>query len=1049
MPVLTGKRRRKIRTDEDESATSSPQDKKVRFDGSQTETTPAPTTAVTESEEDSRAPDKICLTAWCQHGRMACAYYDPIKCIVYVLEDTQETPHLDLTQTLLEQAQPDIILTSSRGDDEFIDKLRDHAEASGGHFQIRPHKEFNTAKGRDRLFSLPLLSELPAQYDQGAPSSDSGSGGSCLRNAYDFMRSRRNADGNGGDPTLKRWNASIRLANFASVDSSPLCIACVGALLDHLVRERAVNDLEEEGISGLAIRDIESIALNKMMHINADALYSLGIFEDESHASIHSDKTKEGLSLFGIINTTKTTLGRQLLKTWFLRPSLSIPVITARHDAIDCFLSPDNNSPVRSMHGHLKGIKNVPRILATIKSGGATLVEWQGLVKFTFHATMIREALTELHGAGHIEVVKKLFGVLDAAAFHEVGCKVNDIIEWDESTEAGRVCVRMGIDEELDNRKHVYNGIDSVLSNIAEQMSQTVPAEYAESLNVVYFPQLGFLVCVPMLEDWKDEQGIQVMDGWTFQFSSETHVYFKSEEMHDMDVHIGDLHSLIVDREIEIVQELLTEILVYYEDMTGSCDVLLSLADACRAFNYRRPIMVDENVIIINGGRHPLQEQVVDTFVANDTRLAGGLGAHVQMDSDDGEENEDGGRGKTEFMKPVALCTGANACGKSVFVPADSATLGLVDKIFTRISTRDSVSKVQSAFMIDLNQVSLALRNSTARSLVLLDEFGKGTISTGHSHCSTRSLARSLVQILSSSSFAVCLLLSLRSLGALDGAGLFCGVLKHLLDRGSDCPKVMAATHFHDVFREDLLDPESVPIAFLHMQVMFEKEDATFGGRQKSFGERQTSFGQPGTAASRPDTTASRYETPFSGRDTPVDGRLTTPLPSAPVRGEKITYLYRVAEGLSLNSHAAQCAEIFGLPAEICARAQYVRCGVAPRVRGFRCSVPWPSCSSAPTVVAGYLSLMPALYGVSSTAAPQLRYLQLFADDDPSSSRLISTHELGQLLDEEMSEKERDELEEAEAVCRRFLAWNLGEDDGTEVKAKLAKVLGREEQEGE
>ncbi|KAL1682284.1 DNA mismatch repair protein MutS [Schizophyllum commune] len=996
MPALTGKRRRKIRTDEDESVIGSPQDKKVRFDGSQTETTPAPTTAVTESEEDSRAPDKICLTAWCQHGRMACAYYDPVKCIVYVLEDTQETPHLDLTQTLLEQAQPDIILTSSRGDDEFIDKLRDHAEASGGHFQIRPHKEFNTAKGRDRLFSLPLLSELPAQYDQDAPSSDSGSGGSGLRNAYDFMRSRRNADGNGGDPTLKRWNASIRLANFASVDSSPLCIACVGALLDHMVRERAVNDLEEEGISGLAIRDIESIALNKMMHINADALYSLGIFEDESHASIHSDKTKEGLSLFGIINTTKTTLGRQLLKTWFLRPSLSIPVITARHDAIDCFLSPDNNSPVRSMHGHLKGIKNVPRILATIKSGGATLVEWQGLVKFTFHATMIREALTELHGVGHIEVVKKLFSVLDAAAFHEVGCKVNDIIEWDESTEAGRVCVRMGIDEELDNRKHVYNGIDSVLSNIAEQMSQTVPAEYAESLNVVYFPQLGFLVCVPMLEEWKDEQGIQVMDGWTFQFSSETHVYFKSEEMHDMDVHIGDLHSLIVDREIEIVQGLLTEILVYYEDMTESCDVLLSLADACRAFNYRRPIMVDENVIIINGGRHPLQEQVVDTFVANDTRLAGGLGAHVQMDSDDGDEETDGGRGKTEFMKPVALCTGANACGKSVFVPADSATLGLVDKIFTRISTRDSVSKVQSAFMIDLNQVSLALRNSTARSLVLLDEFGKGTISTGQSRSSD-----SLVALLSW--FACSLVLSsprllFVSIGLYHGAGLFCGVLKHLLDRGPDCPKVMAATHFHDVFREDLLDPESVPIAFLHMQVMFEKEDTTFGGRQ-------TSFGRPGTGASRPDTAVSRYETPFSGRETPAshaDSRLTTPLPSAPVRGEKITYLYRVAEGLSLNSHAAQCAEIFGLPAEICARAQYVRYGTV--------DLTW-------------------------------RFFFLL--------RLISTHELGQLLDEEMSEKERDELEEAEAVCRRFLAWNLGDDDGTEVKVKLAKVLGREEEEGE
>ncbi|KAL1744418.1 DNA mismatch repair protein MutS [Schizophyllum fasciatum] len=1025
MPALTGKRKRVRRHIEvEDSVVGSPKDKKVRFDGSQTETTSVRTTTVqSDTEDESRIPDKVCLTAWCQHGRMACAYYDPVKCIIYVLEDTQETPHLDLTQTLLEQAHPDIILTSSRGDDEFIDKLRDHAEASGGHFQIRPHKEFNTAKGRDRLFSLPLLSELPMQYEQDAPSSDSGSGASGLRNAYDFMRNRRNADGNGGDPTLKRWNASIRLANFASVDSSPLSIACIGALLDHLVRERAANDLEEEGISGLAIRDIEAIALNKMMHINADALYSLGIFEDESHASIHSDRTKEGLSLFGIINTTKTTLGRQLLKTWFLRPSLSLPIIAARHDAIDCFLSPDNNSPVRAMHGHLKGIKNVPRILAVIKSGSATLVEWQGLVKFTFHATMIREALTELHGASQIEVVAKLFGVLDAAAFREVGCKVNDIIEWDESAEAGRVCVRMGIDEELDNRKHVYNGIDAVLSNIAEQMSQTVPTEFAESLNVVYFPQLGFLVCVPMLEEWKDEQGIRALDGWTFQARPHlrfqpflrrltTHVYFKTEEMHDMDIHIGDLHSLIVDREIEIVQGLLTEILIYYEDMVESCDVcaeldcLLSFADACRAFNYRRPVMVDENVIIINSGRHPLQEQVVDTFVANDTRLAGGLGAHVQLDGDNGED-------KSEFLRPVALCTGANACGKSVylkqtalihFVPADSATLGLVDKIFTRISTRDSVSKVQSAFMIDLNQVSLALRNSTARSLILLDEFGKGTISTGYSPFAIADSGRSLSLKVSPLPTILFYPPGRFSDPLSDGAGLFCGVLKHLLDRGPDCPKVMAATHFHDVFREDLLDPDSTPIAFMHMQVMFATEDARNG---------ETPFALAGHREATADS---------SCRETPAaltDSRLTTPLPSAPARGERITYLYRVAEGLSLNSHAAQCAEIFGLPAEICARAQYVRCGVG--------------------LTAGSLGLS-RLLSALELRREMLRALSHFY----LTGRLLSTHELGQLLDEDMTAGEREELEEAEAVCRRFLAWDLREDDGEDVKSKLARVLGRD-----
>lgn len=105
--------------------------------------------------------------------------------------------------------------------------------------------------------------------------------------------------------------------------------------------------------------------------------------------------------------------------------------------------------------------------------------------------------------------------------------------------------------------------------------------------------------------------------------------------------------------------------------------------------------------------------------------------------------------------------------------------------------------------MIDLNQVSLSLRNATSRSLILLDEFGKGTLPTGlrvpHLVSPVRiSLHRSCS----------------------DGAGLFCGVLKHLLGRGASCPKVIATTHFHDVFQDDLLSPYKLPITFVHMQVL-------------------------------------------------------------------------------------------------------------------------------------------------------------------------------------------------------------------------------------
>jgi len=231
--------------------------------------------------------------------------------------------------------------------------------------------------------------------------------------------------------------------------------------------------------------------LDKTMQINADALFSLQVFENESHASIHSTKTKEGLSLFGTLDSTRTTLGRSLLRTWLLRPSLSLEVINARHNAVECFTSSENLDIANIMHSQLGGIRNIPRILSALKAGRANLANWQGLVKFTFHTAILRDKLRELSMAGDVDIVKKLITGLDIAAFKEVGKMVNETIDWEESTLLKRVCVRPHIDEELDNRKHVYNGIDAVLSKVAEGISPTVPETYATSLNVVYFPQLG------------------------------------------------------------------------------------------------------------------------------------------------------------------------------------------------------------------------------------------------------------------------------------------------------------------------------------------------------------------------------------------------------------------------------------------------------------------------------------------------------------------------------------------------------------------------------
>ncbi|CAG8717154.1 11818_t:CDS:10, partial [Dentiscutata erythropus] len=377
-------------------------------------------------------------------------------------------------------------------------------------------------------------------------------------------------------------------------------------------------------------------------------------------------------------------------------------------------------------------------------------------------------------------------------------------IDFDESVKEGRIVVKLHVDEELDHMKRTYDGLDDFLFEVAREISSSIPTEFASTLNVIYFPQLGYLVTVPLKPEWRDEEDFKI-DGLYYQFSTATTVYYKNDRMRELDEYLGDIHGLIVDREIEIMQKLQDRILEYvplFLNSSAVCaelDCILSFAESARRYGYNRPIVTDENILIIEKGRHPLQELCINVFVANDTRLVGGRGT-----LDDDEMYEDSLTDEKDTYNSVMLLSGANYSGKSVylkqvalivymthigsFVPAESATIGLTDKIFTRIQTKETI---QSAFMIDLQQISIALRNSTSRSLLIFDEFGKGT-------------------------------------GSTDGAGLFCGVMEHLLKRSKDCPKVIAATHFHEIFENNLL-PQSFPISLTTMEIMDDDKDEDLG----------------------------------------------------------------------------------------------------------------------------------------------------------------------------------------------------------------------------
>ncbi|KAI5300034.1 MutS protein msh5, partial [Ascosphaera atra] len=313
----------------------------------------------------------------------------------------------------------------------------------------------------------------------------------------------------------------------------------------------------------------------------------------------------------------------------------------------------------------------------------------------------------------------------------------------------------------LDNLKDVYSGLESLLSQVAIDIAETLPEHVSGDINVIYFPQLGFNIAIPL-----DENGNAMYEGqdqdWEKVFITENRAYYKDFQ-----------------KEIEITYELAQQTLAYEamlmeaSDVCGELDSTLALAHGASLYKLTRPRMTTKNIIDIKEGRHLLYEAAVPSFVPNDAFLVGGKGPRSSQASR-----------KSVYLKQVASIVLMAHVGS--FVAAKQATIGLTDKILTRITTRETVSKMKSSFMLDLEQISIALNLATHRSLLVIDEFGKGTESS-------------------------------------DGAGLACGLFQYFLELGDERPKVLGATHFHEIFESGFLSPRP-EMALGHMEVQVDKE---------------------------------------------------------------------------------------------------------------------------------------------------------------------------------------------------------------------------------
>jgi DNA mismatch repair protein MSH5 len=611
---------------------------------------------------------------------------------------------------------------------------------------------------------------------------------------------------------------------------SRISVGCLGAVITWIQRKRASEYLQDDPSADLAYRvlEVKMFSLKGTMMINPDTLMSLQIIQPESHPNAFNQGpgtsgSKESLSIYGLFHhLARTPQGRARLRQYFLRPSLDLASINARLNFVSVFVQPENSIALEKLSKSMSRIKNMRTTSAMLhrgvsggnkKLGGFKGGVWASLLEFSYHTIDIAETLKEVLGAEMIPLRARAMDILDTFQLQRIGKMVHDVVDLESSIEQHRTVAKRGVDDRLDEIKNVYDGMEELLSQVAIEIGRDIPAFI--NLNVIYFPQLGFHITVPMNE----ETGQAVYDGgakrWQRMFTTENQVYFKDARMREMDEQLGDLYAMICDIEIEISYELAQKVLqderllIEASDICAELDALLALARGAVQYKLTRPRLTEDNIIDVKAGRHLLQEMCVASYVPNDTYIVGGDRQTEPASPEPAQEPADGPSmllltgpnysGKSVYMKSIALIVYMAHVG--CFVPCASATIGVTDKILTRITTRETVSKNQSAFMIELQQVTMAITQCTRRSLLVIDEFGKGTESC-------------------------------------DGAGLTSGVIRYLLDKADEeRAKCLVATHFHEIFEVDdgLPELESYPhLGLRQMEVLVDQKQQHEMGQHDS-----------------------------------------------------------------------------------------------------------------------------------------------------------------------------------------------------------------------
>ena len=501
----------------------------------------------------------------------------------------------------------------------------------------------------------------------------------------------------------------------------------------------ALNYLENAQKTKLEnINEVEFFGADKFLSLDLTARRNLELTETQIR------REKKG-SLLWVLDHTKTAMGKRLIRNWVEQPLLSFPLISARQNAVEELVN--DTILLDTEMSLLSDMYDLERIMTRIVYGTANAKELRTLSLTIDKLQGIKASLKGVKS----KMLNEIYDEIDL--LEDINSLINaSIVDEPPLTVREGGMIRKGYNEELDSLHDIVDNGKGYLTAV-EQSEQEKTG--IKKLKIGYNRVFGYYIEVT--NSFKD----LVPEHYIRKQTLANCERYITQELKELESKVLGAQERIVRIEFELFSQIRSKIADELERVrvTGKAvarlDVLCSLAYTAVTNNYVRPTVDTSDDVIIKDGRHPVVELMLGgaPFVPNDTHLDCGDYRSAIITGPNMA-------GKSTYMRQVALIVLMAQIGS--FVPASSAKIGIVDKIFTRVGASDDLSQGQSTFMLEMTEVADILKNATAKSLIVFDEIGRGT-------------------------------------STFDGMSIARAVLEYTADKKKIGAKTLFATHYHEL----------------------------------------------------------------------------------------------------------------------------------------------------------------------------------------------------------------------------------------------------------